>query len=54
MYLGLPILELGKTVMYEFWYDYEKPKYGKNAKFCYMDRDMFYYSGKSRRYCRRC
>ena len=26
VYLGLLILELSKTVMYEFWYDYMKPK----------------------------
>ena len=30
-----------KTVMYEFWYDYVKPKYGENAKLCYMDTDSF-------------
>ena len=23
--------------MYEFWYDYIKPKYGNNVKLCYMD-----------------
>ena len=33
--LGLPILELSKIVMYEFWYDYLKPTYCK--KLCYMD-----------------
>ena len=27
--------------MYQFWYDYVKPKYGKNAKRCYMDTDSF-------------
>ena len=27
--------------MYEFWYDYVKPKYGENAKLCYMDTDRF-------------
>ena len=27
--------------MYEFWYDYVKPKYGKNAKLCYIDTDSF-------------
>ena len=27
--------------MYEFWYDYVKPKYGVNAKLCYMDNDSF-------------
>ena len=27
--------------MYEFWYDYIKPKYQNNAKLCYMDTDGF-------------
>ena len=27
--------------MYEFWYDYVKPKYSENAKICYMDTDSF-------------
>ena len=27
VYLGLPILEISKTLMYEFCYDYIKPKY---------------------------
>ena len=41
VYLGLSILDLGKTVMYEFWYDYVKPKYGENTKLSYMDTDSF-------------
>ena len=41
VYLGLSILEISKTVMYEFWYDYMKPKYGDNVKLCYMDTDSF-------------
>ena len=27
--------------MYEFWYDYAKPKCGKIAKLCYIDTDSF-------------
>ena len=38
-YLGLSILEISKTLMYKFWYDYMKPKYGDNANLCYMDTD---------------
>ena len=41
VYLGLAILEISKTLMYEFWYDYMKPKYGDNVKLCYMDTDSF-------------
>ena len=41
VYLGLSILDLSKTVLYEFWYDYLKPKYGENVKRCYMDTDSF-------------
>ena len=40
-YLGLSILDLGKTVIYEFWYDYLKAKYGENTKICYVDTDSF-------------
>ena len=41
VYLGLSILEINKTLMYEFWYDYIKPKYQNNAKLCYMDTYSF-------------
>ena len=41
IYLGLSILEISKTLIYEFWYDYTKPKYNNNVKLCYMDTDSF-------------
>ena len=41
VYLGLSILEIIKTLMYECWYDYMKQKYGDNVKLCYMDTDSF-------------
>ena len=39
VYLGLSILEITKTLMYEFWCGYITPKYQSNAKLCYMDTD---------------
>ena len=47
VYLGLSILTLSKTVMYEFWYDYVKPKYGEKAKLFYMDKDSFIFHVKT-------
>ena len=41
IYLGLSILEISKILMYEFWYDYMKPKYNDNVKLCYADTDSF-------------
>ena len=38
---GLSTIEQSKIVMYEFWYDYIKPKYGGKAKLCFMDTDSF-------------
>ena len=42
--LGLSILELSKILMFEFWYDYVKPKYGIKAKLCYIDTDSSLYT----------
>ena len=41
IHLGLSILEISKILVYEFSYDYMKPKYSNNVKLCYMDTDSF-------------
>ena len=40
-YLGILVLDISKTLMYKFWYDYIKPKYEDRAKLCYTDTDSF-------------
>ena len=39
VYFGLSMLEIRKTLMYEFWHDYIKSKYQNNTKLCYTDTD---------------
>ena len=43
VYLGMLILDISKTHMYGFWYDYIKPKYGDRAELSYMDSDSSYF-----------
>ena len=43
VYLGQTILDLSKTLKYEFLYDYMRSKYGSKVNLCYMDTDSFVY-----------
>ena len=42
IYFGMSILDINKTLMYEFWYDYVKPKYGDRANLCYAGTDSVF------------
>ena len=39
--VGQAVLDISKTLMYEFWYDYLRSKYQDKTKLCYMDTDSF-------------
>ena len=48
VYLGQAILDLSKTIMYEFHYDYMKRKYrDEDLTLCHMDTDSLIYSIKT-------
>ena len=44
VYVGQAVSDISKTLMYEVWYDYLKPKYGGKVKLCYMNTHSFIYN----------
>ena len=47
VYVGQAVLDISKTLMYEFWHDCIIPKYGDKVKLCYMDTDSFIFHVKT-------
>ena len=48
IYLGMSILDISKLPMYEFWYDYLKPKYKETINLYYMNTDSFIFNVKTK------
>lgn len=44
IYIGFVVLEESKRKMYDFHYNYMKPKYNKKVEIAYMDTDSYFYS----------
>ena len=41
IYLGQAVLDISKTLMFKFWYDYLKPMHGDKIRLYYRDADSF-------------
>ena len=44
VYLGLSVLGLSRILIYEFWYDYVKPKYGEKQNWVIWIQIVLFYT----------
>lgn len=54
IYVGVAILDLNKTLMYDFHYEYMQKKYGERAEMMYTDMDSFVYGVETDDFFKRC
>ena len=48
IYLDIAILDISRTLMYEFWYNYLKPKHDNNIGLCYIDMIVLFFMLKQK------